>query len=114
VNGAYRISSVGQQRVHDVKAAIAAGHPVIFGTEVDNAIFDVASGQVWPGCVGPSIGGHAILITGFAPSHFEICNSWGSTYSDRGFFLASESAIASGAASDFWVLDMAQPFSEAA
>lgn len=114
VNGAYRISSVGQQRVADVKAALAGGHPVIFGTDVDNAIFDVVAGQIWPGCVGPSVGGHALMICGYAPGHFELCNSWGSDYADEGFFLASEAAIASSLATDFWVLQVAQPFSEVA
>lgn len=114
LKGAYRITSTGAQRVHDVKAAIASGMPVMFGTDVDDAIFDLKKGDVWGGCAGTIAGGHAILITGYQPGAFEICNSWGPTYCDDGFFLAAEAAIASPQANDFWVAQVTPNFSDAA
>jgi C1A family cysteine protease len=112
--GNYRILTTGTQRVQDVKSALAAGHPVTWGTDLDQAFEDLIPGQVWPGVTGAIIGGHAILIVGYATGYFEVCNSWGAGWCDGGFCRVSEAAIASPKASDFWVATVAPTYSEVA
>lgn len=112
LSGHYRIFSTGSQRIRDVKAALAANHSVAWGSKIDAALFDLAPGGLWPGVTRQIVGGHAMLIVGYTPDYFEICNSWGPTWADRGFGRMSYDAIASPNASDFWVATVAPSYSE--
>lgn len=112
LSGHYRIVSSGLARVYDVKAALAAGHPVTWGTLIDTAFRTLTPGKVWPGATKDLLGGHATLIVGYEGDVFEVCNSWGKFWCDAGFCLVSKEAIASNDARDFWVATVAPKFSE--
>jgi len=78
VTGCARIMSAGQQRVIDIKMALAAGYLVVFGTMVDMAFEMLGPGDVWPGIYGTSqpLGGHCMCITGYEENHVDVLNSW--------------------------------------
>lgn len=109
VTGAYRITSTGSARVRDVATAIAAGHVVVWGTELDEAFEELGPNDVWPGVTGAVIGGHAMDLAKYrtnAASKFEFSSrsSWTEDFADNGSAWVSQDAIASSHASDFWVI----------
>jgi C1A family cysteine protease len=77
-----------------LKAAIAAGHPVLLGITVYQGFERAgADGIVPPSSPGESpLGGHAILCVGYKddPSvagggRLKLLNSWSASYGDHGF-----------------------------
>lgn len=111
IKGAYRITTRGDQRVANVKAAIHLGHPVVWGTSLDEAFMDLGPTDVWPGLTGPSVGGHAMVLHRFDGDMFWTRSSWGEDYADGGSARITADAVASSAASDFWVVETAPKFS---
>jgi hypothetical protein len=111
VKGAWRISSSGAQRVQDVKAAIAAGYPVVWGTSLDQPFEELGATDVWPGVTGQEIGGHAMLLWRFDGDVFWTRSSWGAAFADAGSARIAADAVASPNASDFWVVATAANFS---
>jgi hypothetical protein len=111
VTGAFRIMSSGQQRVADVKAAIASGSPVVWGTELDMAFEELGPTDVWPGVTGDVIGGHAMILHRFDGDVFWTRSSWGTGFADVGSARISAAAVASPNASDFWIVAMAPNYS---
>ncbi len=111
LKGAYRITARGDQRIANVKAAIAIGHPVVWGTQLDDAFMNLSATDVWPGVKGPSIGGHAMVLHRFDGDLFWTRSSWGDGYADAGSARISAEAIASSDASDFWIVETAPKFS---
>jgi hypothetical protein len=115
--GYFRISSTGEQRVADVRAAIAAEYTVVFGTQVSNkfAEFNKASAPLKPPGPGETIlGGHALLAAGYdlAADTFDIPNSWGPEYGIDGWCKFDSSYIADSRSGDFWIIETAPNFSE--
>lgn len=116
LEGAYRITSDGKQRIQDIKTAIAAGHLVMWGTALDQAFEDLQPGDVWPGVTGPIIGGHAMFLHEYAPdgaggTKFKTRSSWG-YWCDGGSAWVSENAVMDSAADDFWIIAVVEPFSQ--
>lgn len=92
----------------EVRAAIAAGHPVIFGMQVDQSYEDSDGSSTYTGPVGPSLGGHCQTIVGYAPGQFLALNSWGKDWAAKGMVWIAESFLfGSGLAADFTALDAA-------
>lgn len=81
--GYYRVTTVDE-----IKQALAASKPVVGGRDVSNSIFDYRSGIYNPPNES-SIGGHAMVFTGYGPDHLEICGSWGPGYGEGGFMRVS-------------------------
>lgn len=108
VKGAYRITSAGAELIEDVKRAIAAGHPVVWGTELDQAFEDLAPGAVWPGVTGPVIGGHAMILHRYDGDVFWTRSSWGN-WCEGGSARISAAAVMSGG--DFWIVALAPEWS---
>lgn len=116
VSGAYRITTKGMGRTYDVRAALAAGNPVVLGTMLDMAFEDLVPGQVWPGVTGDPVGGHAILCCGYRTNEagaveFKLQNSWGPEWCESGACWISQDAIASKNCSDLWIVDTVAPYS---
>jgi C1A family cysteine protease len=100
----YRIDSVGQGRIEDVKNAIAKGFPVVFGTAVDQAFQDhTGKAPVGPKS-GASLGGHMMCLVGYRNELFRGVNSWGTGWGDGGLYWANEAFVASPDATDWYVL----------
>lgn len=112
-SGAWRILSTGSDRVRDVKAAIADGNAVVWGTRLDQAFEDLTPGSVWPGVRGEEIGGHALILHRYQGDVFWTRSSWGNWCEDGSARVASD-AIASPKASDFWIVHVVPTYSSAA
>lgn len=118
VNGAYRIVTSGAARVRDVAAAIAAGHCVVWGTELDQAFEDLGPRDVWPGVRGMPIGGHAMVLWAYRTNpvgrlEFASRSSWTASFADGGSAWCAESAISSPDADDFWIVSVARKLDKA-
>lgn len=111
INGYCRIDAVGAARVTAVKQAIAAGHPVIFGTLVSDKFLNAANGQVFgPPKPGDSIaGGHALYFAEYddrvGPGTIRGPNSWGPDWGSYGWFEMSYDYVAWSETDDLWVVE---------
>lgn len=106
----YRIFEFGSARVDAVRAAIAAYHPVIFGTEVAESLFAVDGPQVVdrPSANDPIAGRHAMCIIGYdAAGNFEVQQSWGPYWRDHGYFWITESYLRASYTDDLQVFKLA-------
>jgi hypothetical protein len=111
IKGAYRLASTGQARVDDVKRAIAAGYPIVWGTSLDQAFEDLLPTHVWPGVRGASIGGHAMVLHRFDGDIFWSRSSWTADFADNGSARVSAEAVASPDADDFWLVEVVDGYS---
>ena len=83
--GYYRVSTVDE-----IRQAIAAGKPVVGGTEVGESIFSYTSGTYDPDPAEAKVGGHALCFCGyFANGDLLIVGSWGPAYGESGFMRVS-------------------------
>lgn len=70
----------------ELKTHLADGFPVLIGMPVDRAFMDITDGSIYQGLTGSSLGGHAMVVTGYddAKGAFRLLNSWGSSWADGG------------------------------
>jgi C1A family cysteine protease len=80
-----RILSVGPGRRDSIKAALAAGYVVVFGTEVDSDFEELLPDEEWPGLTGRPLGGHCMAMTGYDSGGVCVVNSWGPDWCDEGY-----------------------------
>lgn len=112
----YRIEAVGSDRVRAVMAAIAAGYPVVFGTEVDQRFEDYDGRDlVLPSLPGRSLGGHMLcggLEYETLPSGTVVFggdNSWGTdNWGDRGTFRYGEEFLADPQLDDLYAVEIGE------
>jgi C1A family cysteine protease len=78
---------VNVQDEMEIKTQIAAGFPVLIGMVVDDAFGRLTGDQVFNGPVGPSRGGHAMVVVGYSDARqaFKVINSWGTNWGKNGF-----------------------------
>jgi C1A family cysteine protease len=102
-----RISTTGNDRILDVKRAIAGGFPVCFGCAVDNAFthgnFDPAEPLMPPRA--DIAGGHAMTIIGYSGDVFRVLNSWSSDFGVDGRVYFSPEYVME--AQDLWIVEHA-------
>lgn len=104
-----------------VKAALAAGHPVIAGFTVYESFWEIGADGFMkvPGPTEKVEGGHAIIKVGYqkmkapwdrAKKDYEIIqNSWGSSWGDGGYFYAPMGWFCNRYnADDFWLISQTQ------
>lgn len=81
----YRISSTGEQRVTEIKQAIASGYPVVVGGQITQA-WEEQSGQApLPLEFAASVGGHAYTLLEYDPDGVHPLNSWGPAWGAYGW-----------------------------
>jgi hypothetical protein len=104
LRGYYRIDSNTQ--ADDIRRAIAAGHPVVAGWQIDQSFVD------WDGegAIGKQVnpvGGHALCVVSYAADGtFKLANSWSSSWSTKGgFAIVNESFVSQ--ADDVWAVSVA-------
>lgn len=100
-----------EQKADQLKAALAAGYPVVFGFSVFEAFEseEVAKSGILnlPQASEKNMGGHAVLMCGYDDSKksFLVRNSWGSNWGQGGYFwMPYDYACNTGLADDFWTL----------
>jgi Papain family cysteine protease len=92
----YTDLAVGSTVTEDsIKAALAAGKPVVIGMPVYQNFFYVNSTNhgLYSGPSGPYEGGHAITALGYDSTGLRIENSWGAYWGDHGFATLSWSWV---------------------
>lgn len=98
----YPIINSGQNRIQDIEIAISNNHPVVFGAMIGKEFFSANDSIV--NIPKSTIGGHAMIITGFNQNAFYVRNSWGKSWGDKtGHCWMSKDYIASSLCSDLWV-----------
>jgi C1A family cysteine protease len=101
----YRIDASGMARVAQIKQALSAGNPVVFGTLIAESFKSVNSDIVITNPGKWYIGGHCMVIVGWDESRqaFEVRNSWGEDWGVKGYCWMAAGYIASDITSDIWV-----------
>lgn len=107
-NGEYiAITSGGDYRCADIRAAITQGYPVVFGTELRKS-FQAATGpehiEKPDSSADKKVGRHAMCIVGYKPGYFRVLNSWGTHWRDGGYCWMSEDYIKWGESADFTII----------
>lgn len=100
-----RILTVGYERVDDVKRALAAGFPVVFGTAVSNDFarnIGTTSGPIDPP-TRDIAGLHALRAFAHKNDTFRIRNTWSPEWADEGNCEFSSDYIAHPSTEDVWV-----------
>jgi len=83
----YRIKGFADEKLLQIRAAIDAGLPVIFGSTVRQSFLDWNGPDVIdaPKQSEPVAGGHAMCMVGYDSARgFKIVNSWGTRWRDHG------------------------------
>lgn len=106
LRGYYRIASEGSGRLDEIKRALAADHPVVFGTGVSES-FKRFSGTntVTRPAQSAIVGRHAMCVVGYRGDKFRVLNSWGPLWGDGGFVWVTDTYLAWEETRDLWVLD---------
>jgi hypothetical protein len=104
--GYFRIDTTGDARLRDIQSAIAAEHPVVFGTTVTESFLSNEGGSLIdrPSSSDPIAGGHAMCIVGYDGDMYRIANSWGTLWRDHGFAWLRESYLSWSETQDLWVI----------
>ena len=95
-----------------VKAALAAGNPVVIGFDVYESFETVAVARTgmmpYPNVAREELlGGHAVCLVGYKDSNqrFIARNSWGTSWGDKGYFYMPYQVIQNTSMSDdFWTI----------
>jgi C1A family cysteine protease len=96
-----------------VKVSILQGYPVVFGFTCFESLESDATTKTgivpYPAAGEGSIGGHAVLATGFndVTQLVKFENSWGPDWGDKGFGYLPYKYFTNGYANDCWTIRMA-------
>ncbi len=106
LRGYYRIVTAGDERLDEIRQAIAAERPVAFGTGVSRDFVNGVSAGLAFDVPSSIVGRHAMLVVGYEPGRFRVCNSWGRYWGDGGFGWLTEDYLAWESTKDVWALDV--------
>jgi hypothetical protein len=88
----FESSASADQKINETKNSLNAKKPVVIGMMVSESFNRVGPSGEWnPPSNDYNIGGHALCVIGYddARQRFEIINSWGTDWGNRGFFTIS-------------------------
>jgi hypothetical protein len=108
LDGYYRIGGSGEERCDFLRQALAAGYPIAYAQQVDDALNDYTGG-VLGSFRGPSRGGHMTNLIGYSRKDgwFLGLNSWGTGWGEGGLYKISDERVGSDACSDFYACTVA-------
>lgn len=101
----YRITTVGGERLEDIRRALAMGSPVVFGAKIGAELSADRGGIVRK--PRSYRGNHAMLIVGYEPDGtLLVQNSWGKGVGREGIHRFDPAYIADASLCwDFWMVD---------
>ncbi len=104
IHSYYRIDETGDDRLTQILTALRQNHPVVFGTQIEQA-FEALQGD-GPVTIpkGVTVGGHCMVVVGCLSSKgFIVKNSWGADWGSSGFCLFTPEYLAWDGTTDLWV-----------
>jgi C1A family cysteine protease len=101
LRGIYRLTSTGDARLFDLKQSISRGYPVFFGTFMQETLNQSGNFPIFPD--GNDTGGHALCVVGYDGDVFEVANSWGRSFGDKGFCRVDGSFLTHALCGHFYV-----------
>lgn len=107
---ATRIVTEGDQRIDDIRTALANKKPVVFGTQVTE---DFCEGKLGPDFTvdvpqdQTLAGGHALMLSGDDPANqrFRVVNSWGPGWGSEGRCWFTYDYLRWVLTEDLWLVD---------
>jgi C1A family cysteine protease len=103
----HRVSGTGQFLKTEIRRALSAGMPVVFGTTVAQSFLDRNGPQTHVGIPQDDYaGGHAMCIVGYDDDGAWVCNSWGSDWRAGGFVHLLWEYILWYETRDLWAVDL--------
>ena len=103
IHSYYRIRETGAERISKMVEALRSNHPIVFGTQIDQAFQDLKDFMSWSR-KGEAKGGHAMVVVGYlANQGFIVKNSWGKKWGEDGFCLMKLDVFFSPDTQDLWV-----------
>lgn len=105
-----RIMGSQANRIATIKHALVQRHLIPFGTLVTNDFcngIDIDAPVDRPARGQKIAGGHAMCIVGYEGDVFEVANSWGEDFGDRGFVKFTQSYIEWAETDDLWIVKRA-------
>ena len=101
-----RIDGVGEMRLLNIQRALAAGHPVVFGTLVtERFMANEGSNRIQrPKDNTLLVGGHAMCCIGYDLDGFIVVNSWGPQWREGGTAWLTHDYVAWAGTTDVWLI----------
>lgn len=99
----YRLYGTGEELVMQIKQALIAGYPVIYGSPIDRAYEGHDGKNPMGPPTGPWLGSHMRCLVGYTEDFAIEANSWGTGWGSNGFGLIGWEFIKWGYCHDFWV-----------
>lgn len=106
--GFYRILGDADERLLQFKRAIAAGNPVIFGTDVAEEFTSFVGKKVFGPPSGNIAGGHMMCAIAYEPDDVIALSSWGENSHDGGLHHFTEDVIRWSRTRDIWAIRAAR------
>lgn len=111
IKGYYRITETDSDRPEAILKALRAQHPVVFGTDIDEAFLEREGGSIVDIPSGKIVGGHAMLCVGFdSQKGFIVKNSWGPDWRDEGYAYFTPEYMGWVKTWDLWVPTIGRDF----
>jgi hypothetical protein len=79
-----------------IRHALAQGKGAVAGISVDESFRDWKGNGIWPGMLGPRLGGHAVCLWDYPRGDPRCVNSHGASWGDAGLFTTSWEVIEQG------------------
>ena len=108
ISGFYRINSTGNERITQIKQALSAGSPVVFGTALEEKFKQIIDDSIIMPPTGSIIGNHAMVCCGIIENKnsFIVRNSWGTSFGFGGYCLMHYSYFTSAYTKDLWAFNI--------
>jgi len=111
IRGYFKIYDTGFARTEAIRAALAAGKPVVFGAQIDADFMEMKGPSIVDIPKNGTIGGHAMCLCGYRLSdagdyNYRIVNSWSKDWRDDGTVELTEEYVQWDQFNDIWVVSL--------
>lgn len=110
LNQAVVYRKLNSTNAKEIKAALADGHVVVFGSVLYEGYDQLNASNLMPNpdLTAKQVGGHAMALCGYdsAKQQFLVRNSWGCSWGDKGYHWCHESYITDiSLTDDMWICE---------